>query len=242
MKSIVLGLLLFPLLTNAQEIIEPTLGLVPNKYLKAGTETFEWFFKNKESKTSFGEVTYTYGPEGDNWLLVTEVKLKGASVKWLDTTLVHRKTMRPIYHSSVNAQRRMELFFEEGRVGGFYQSFNPAKIEQINDEASRAYFDSNIYPFLIRWLNYKTGYQAILPIYDMQPGKTKRELEVQVINTAAGVWKNAAGEDKPVWVVQVVDGIDPTGVSTYYIDQATRVCYLQEIVSKGRTMLMERKQ
>ena len=78
--------------------------------------------------------------------------------------------MAPIvYHSSVNGQRTMSLSFKNNRIDGYYKNHRDGTLIDIHDQVNGPYFDSNIYPDLIRFLPLKTGYRATIPIYDFTP-------------------------------------------------------------------------
>lgn len=240
MKKLSLLLALVPSFLGAQSIVEPELGLVSAKYLKPTTETYEWLMDQPSGRRVIGQVTYTHGIEGDTWKVISAVKLSGSSATWADTSVVDRRSFRPLFHSSVNAQRRMELYYDEGSIGGFYESFQTKQKFVVQDVASRGLFDSNTYPFLLRWLPYKVGYQAVIPIYDVNPSQPKRESEVLVTDVKSDWYTLPSGEKKPVWVVTTVEGGAQQSSSTYYIDQKSRTCYMQEMIAGGRKMRMVR--
>ena len=97
------------------------------------------------------------------------------------------------------------------------------------------FFDSNVYPYLIRFLPLKENYTATIPIFDYKPTNKKQLLNAYIKNTNVGKLLN-----KEVFIVTVSDEISGEfSTSTYYIDYNTRQLLKQEINANGRQMTME---
>jgi hypothetical protein len=107
---------------------------------------------------------------------------------------------------------------------------------QINETTTESYFDSNIYPQLIRWLPLNNGYQKTISIFDYNPNAKTGVIKAFVKN----VEKSKILGNRDVWVVIVTDDIsDNKAISTYYIDIKTRQLIRQEIDIQGRKMVIE---
>ena len=118
---------------------------------------------------------------------------------------------------------------------GYYLDKASNKKTEINEKTSEDFFDSNIYPQLIRWLPLKENYKTNIAIYDYNPKKSG-VLKVNIQNTEKGMFKNI-----PVWIVKTTDGItDHKVITTFYIDLKTRQLLKQEMDMGQRKMLMER--
>ena len=65
-----------------------------------------------------------------------------------------------------HSQRDIGLKLNGKDVGGYYKNHKGHTLTKVQDKVDTPYFDSNIYPHLIRFLPLKTDYQAVNPIYD----------------------------------------------------------------------------
>jgi hypothetical protein len=137
-------------------------------------------------------------------------------------------------------QRNMVLHFGY-HITGFYNDKMKKTNTPISDTAMDAYFDSNLYPTLIRWLPFKEGYTRELSIYDYNPSGKKGILKASITYVKKGIYHSTVSGDQPVWIVTVSDEIGggENGVSDYYIGITNRKLWKQEINAGGRRMLME---
>ena len=167
------------------------------------------------------------------------VSLKNMTALWVDSTIADVKTFRPIHHASYNMQRDMVLNF--GRiVSGFYNYKSKEQNIIISDTTTNSYFDSNIYPSLIRWLPLKEGYTKDISIYDYNPSGKIGVIKAYIKEVSSGTYKSIKLGIRQVWIVTVKDeiGDQANDASIYYVDKSDRKFWKQEIKSAGRVMFM----
>lgn len=231
-------LLSFPLAGFAQEIIKPTKGIVEQKLIRDQAYQLRWLMVRDTAKIQIGVVDYNVKVAGDKIQVITNVQMKGAPSSWIDTTIVRKADLSPIYHSSYNAQRNMSLKFDK-EITGFYLNKADGKLTKISQSVTPGYFDSNFYPMLVALLPLKTGYTSSLDVFDYNPNGKIGLLKANVLGVKEGVFLSKHGERK-VWEVEVSDEISRNDTkSTYYFDQLTRQLYKQRINAGGRVMEME---
>lgn len=133
-------------------------------------------------------------------------------------------------------QRDIELNFAKTNVTGFYLDKADNNKITINETVKNDYFDSNLYPQLIRWMPLKQGYKTEISIFDYNPKAAIGVIKAYVLDTKQDKLNNI-----DVWIVTATDDISSKqAVSKYYIDMKTRDILKQEINIGPRKMLMER--
>jgi hypothetical protein len=194
-----------------------------------------WFIEKNTTKIEIGKINTEIKKVKNNVLIITTVIMNQAQTKWVDTTIAKINNLKPIYHSSFNQQRDMVLNFDE-KVTGYYFDKKTNTKNKIYETTTDSYFDSNIYPQLIRWLPLNNGYQKTISIFDYNPNAKTGVIKAFVKN----VEKSKMSGNRDVWVVTVTDDIsDNKAISTYYIDIKTRQLIRQEIDIQGRKMVIE---
>lgn len=230
----------FTNILHSQIILVPGKRAFERKWVKNEVTEMVWYALNDTTKVEIAKVGTSIIVNKSDLILVTEVKLKGSKSKWIDSSIASLATLRPIYHSSYNMQRNMVLYFGKV-VKGFY--FDKLKIcnTVISDTTTTGYFDSNLYPALIRWLPLSNGYQQSIYIYDYNPASKIGVIKAAVTNVTPGEYLSKTRGLRAVWIVTVKDeiGNGENGVSTYYVDKADRKLWQLSIDSGGKKMLMQ---
>lgn len=239
MKQLLLIFLLHFALLNvfAQgKIQRPNNNEVINSLIKDEHYQMKWYALQDTAKTEIAQVYTSVLKENDHILFKTTVKMVN-NPDWVDETIVELPNLKPIKHSSTNIQRDMLLSFEkESKVSGYYLDKANNKRTEINEKFDGDFFDSNIYPQLIRWLPLKENYKTEISIFDYNPKTSIGIVKAYVTDTKSGVYK-----DKTVWIVYVTDDIsNKHTISILYIDTHTREILKQEINMGTTKMLMER--
>jgi len=239
MKLISVTLLVFVLISgSAQSSLIPGKNSFERKWLK--NESFEmiWYLLKDTMKIEIGKVTTHTSIDKKVLTMITKVSMNNVTSSWIDSTLADITTLKPIRHSSFNKQRDMVLNFGDV-VTGFYHDKVKDQNTLIRDTVAVDYFDSNLYPMLIRWLPLKEGYKKNIAIYDYNPSARIGVMNAGIQKVTEGTYRSIKTGMKEVWIVTVADEIS-SGVATYYIDKQDRTLWKQEMNAGGRTMLMER--
>jgi hypothetical protein len=221
----------------AQKSLSPNTVQLESKYIKDETSNAVWYAAKGDQKMEIGKVTTQVKKVDKATLLIkTTVKMNQApETLWVDSTLVKTSNFQPIYHSSYNSMREMSLKFGKNKVTGYYLDKKTQKKDNINENVSSEYFDSNSYPGLIRFLPLKEHYSTEMPIFDYNPTAKKGVVKAYVEDVNTGELNG-----KKVWIVKTTDDIqDRKTIVTYYIDVVTREVLKQDIDANGRKMVME---
>jgi len=238
MKTILFAILSLSISLNSlaqDSTITPLNNSFDSKLIKNESYDMTWFIEKDTAKIEIGKINTEIKKIKNNVLIITTVIMNQAQTKWVDTTIAKINNLKPIYHSSFNQQRDMVLNFDE-KVTGYYFDKKTNTKNKIYETTTDSYFDSNIYPQLIRWLPLNNGYQKTISIFDYNPNAKTGVIKAFVKN----VEKSKMSGNRDVWVVTVTDDIsDNKAISTYYIDIKTRQLIRQEIDIQGRKMVIE---
>lgn len=221
---------------SAQNLLSPSNIKLDSKYIQEESSEVSWTMENAGKKIEIGKVTTELKKLNKKDLLVkTIVKMKQAPEAWVDSTIIKISNFQPVYHSSFNSMRNMSLTFGKNKVTGYYLDKKTQKKDLIYEATTSAYFDSNSYPVLIRFLPLKENYTAEISIFDYNPTAKKGIIKAYIEKV-----EKAEYNGKKVWIVKTTDDIqDRKTESTYYIDSITRKVIKQEINVGGRKMIME---
>ncbi|WP_340158732.1 hypothetical protein [uncultured Maribacter sp.] len=197
-----------------------------------------WYMLKDSIKIEIGKTRTEIQKKKERIYIITTVEMPSAPTTWVDSTIVGRKKLEPIYHSSFNQQRDMALNFSE-QVTGYYNDKESGEKTEISESVDLPFFDSNFYPQLIRWLPLKAGYANTIAIFDFNP-KTGSGVLTSTIKNTEQATMELKGAIKEVWKVTVTDDISKNAaISTYYIEKESRKVLKQEIDMGGRKMVME---
>ncbi|WP_375448365.1 hypothetical protein [uncultured Fibrella sp.] len=221
-------------LSHAQ--LTPSVKAIDKQWIKEEAYRMAWYMVRDTAQIQIGTVSTHLTTTKDRLTAVTSVAMKGMKGDWVDSTVCVRNTLEPIRHASYNMQRDMVLNFGKV-VTGFYRDKLRKKDTPINDTTRTPYFDSNLYPILIRWLPLKQGFTQKIAIYDYNPSAKIGVITASVGNVSSGTYASKTAGLRNVWVVDVTDEIG-NGKSTYFIDKANRRLWKQTMEANGRTMVM----
>jgi hypothetical protein len=159
--------------------------------------------------------------------MITTVKMKQFTSFWTDTSIAELPSLSPVYHSSYNSQRDMVLKFGPV-VTGYYNDLMKKENFIISDTTHSPYFDSNLYPAIIRWLPLKEGYSSSMAIYDYNPRGKIGVLKATIQSVSKDSLMMPKSGKQPVWVVKVADDIAEGSLSTLLYSRTN-----QEIAEAG---------
>ncbi|MCP2028548.1 hypothetical protein L1276_003718 [Flavobacterium sp. HSC-32F16] len=238
MKSLFLlsaGFSLLCFTANAQEKTQsPGHNEIIETLIKNEEYEMKWSAVRDTAKIEIGKVLTKISKTKNTIKVITTVKMKNMP-DWVDETTAELPNLNPVRHTSVNTQRDIELNFGK-QTTGYYLDKKDNKKTAIKEETTGDFFDSNIYPQIVRWLPLKENYKTEMTIFDYNPVTKAAILKADITNTKKGI---LAG--KPVWIVTVTDGISQNKViNTYYIDSLTNQFLKQEIDMGANKMMMEK--
>lgn len=223
---------------SAQQSLTPGKKSFRSQWIKPEKQQMTWYALKDTTRFEIGKVSTQISTDKKQITVVTLVNLKNSPTPWIDSTAAEIATLKPIFHASYNVQRDMRLVFNEKNVTGFYNDKTKKVNTSISDQTQSDYFDSNLYPILLRWLPLAEGYQQPIAIYDFNPDK-KGVLKAFVTHVKSGEFQSKKSGNRKVWIVSVRDEIgDGSTSSDYYIDKETRQLWQQQINAGNRKMLM----
>jgi hypothetical protein len=227
------------LTVRSQQLIVPGKNVADKQWIQAKTYQMDWSMLMDTMRITIGTVNTNIAILNDKVQVITNVTLKAASSSWVDTTIVRKADLSPVYHASYNSQRDMVLYFGK-QVKGWYTDKTTGMKTGISQETATGYFDSNFYPLLIGWLPLQPGYKAEIPIYDYNPDGKNGIIKAYILDVTEGTYKSTKLGLRKVWSVTVKDeiGNNADTKSIYEIDQLTRQLYKQRITAGGRIMEM----
>lgn len=235
--SVLFSLIAFT--ANAQKtLLVPGSPLIQQKLIMSDVSDMNWYMMQGATKILLGNVTTEVQRNNSLLYVITKVKMKQFGAPWVDSTVAEAGTLKPVYHSSFNSQRTMYLSFARG-ITGRYQDFINKTDTTIQEEVKSPFFDSNLYPALIRWLPLKDGYTQDIAIYNYDPKSKSGVMKASITAVKKANYESLKAGKRLVWVVTVQDEISDGATSTYFIDQLNRKVWKQEIDMPGRKMLME---
>ncbi len=216
--------------------LTPSTKTIENQWIKNEAYKMAWYMVRDTARVEIGTVSTQLTTDKDRLIAVTSVSMKGMKGDWVDSSICIRNTLSPVRHASYNSQRDMALNFGKV-VTGFYRDKMRKKDMIISDTTRTPYFDSNLYPVLIRWLPLKEGFTQKIAIYDYNPSAKIGVISASVDKVSTGTYGSRTSGLRNVWVVDVTDEIG-NGKSTYFIDKKDRRLWKQTIEASGRSMMM----
>lgn len=225
---------------DAQTKVEPGKNSFQAKWIADEQYNMKWYALRDTAKIEIATIATNVIKGKKDLTITTEVKMKNNPGPWIDSTVADINTLKPIMHSSYNTQRDMALNFGKV-VTGFYNDKLKNTNIAVSDTIGASYFDSNLYPVLVRWLPLQEGYTCSIPMYDYRPGKSGL-IHAYVKKVESGTYAAKNGKHD-VWLVTVHDEIsnDAESYSVFTIDKADRKLWQQEIVMTGRKMMIVRE-
>ncbi|HSB91492.1 MAG TPA: hypothetical protein VLC28_00180 [Flavitalea sp.] len=223
---------------SAQAVLVPGSPAIQQQYINSEITQMNWYVMKGNERLPIGNVFTQFIRNGKQLMVITTVKMKQFTSAWTDTTIAELPSLKPVYHSSHNSQRDMALNFGQV-VTGYYYDLMKKENTTISDTTHTAYFDSNLYPAIVRWLPIRNGYTASLAIYDYNPRGKVGVLKATIQSVTQDSIVMPKSGKQYVWAVKVVDEIAEGSASTYYVDPVTRRLLRQDIKIPGRLMVME---
>lgn len=222
-------------LLNAQiQVQTPEKNEIISSQIKNGQETMIWYALKGDTKIEIGKISTEITRNNKTVNVKTTVKMADKP-DWIDETIAELPQLKPVKHTSFNTQRDMVLNFGK-TVTGYYTDKTTNTKTEINEKVEGSFFDSNLYPQIIRWLPLKEGYKTDIAIFDYNPKASIGAMKAHVIDTQKGTFQN-----KEVWIISVTDDISNNAVKmAFYIDTKSNQMLKQEMDAGGRKMIMER--
>ena len=216
--------------------LRPARESFERKWVKSENYDMTWYALRDTARIEIGRISTRINENEGQIVVISTVDMKGMKGTWIDSSICEKTTLRPIRHASYNQQRDMVLNFGQ-IVKGFYTDKKQGKNTPINDTTRTTYFDSNLYPVLIRWLPLKNGFTQKIAIYDYNPSAKIGVIGASVNGVSSATYNSQKSGLREVWIVDVTDEIS-NGKSQYYVDKVSRKLWKQTMEAGGRNMMM----
>ncbi|SHL34460.1 hypothetical protein [Flavobacterium chilense] len=222
---------------TAQTKLLPGDKTIETKWIKSEKYAMNWYAMKDTAKFEIAKIITTVNPTKKDLTIITDVEIKNAKVKWVDSTIVAMPSLAPVYHSSFNMQR--DIVLKYGKTVTGYHTAKGKEKENISETLTDPCFDSSFYPYLLRLLPLKEGYTKEIAIFDYNPQKTGL-FTASVKSVKSDTCKTKKGKLE-VWAVTVADEIggSATNTVTYYIGKTDRKLWKQEFSARGQHFVME---
>lgn len=235
--SLFILIAILPGFITAQQIL-PGSSQLQAKWIQNSTYTMKWYMLNDTARKEVGEINTTIKRQDQTVIVSQQVKINGMRDPWVDSTIADLKSFAPIYHSSSNSQRTMQLQFKGPLVSVVYINNINKKTQNFSDTTTGSFFDSNIYPNLLAWLALKPGFKADIPVYNWNSVSDNGVVNVKVEDVKEQNYSLTNGQTVPVFVISVKDEISHSS-STYIIGKSDRRTYEIQTSAGPRKMLMK---
>ncbi|HCL05672.1 MAG TPA: hypothetical protein DHW64_06785, partial [Chitinophagaceae bacterium] len=169
--------------------------------------------------------------------IYTNLTMLSTNEQWIDSSIADANNLRPLYRSSVNPNRALELKYGK-TIAGYYLDKKTNKKQAINETAKDLFFDSYIYPYLLGALPLQSGYKSSMKVYDYKPANSSHIKNTRIEEVKTNRYKSDITGEHAVWQVSVWE--EATGEKyEYYIDKDSRRLWKIEILAaNGQRFLM----
>ncbi|MCA6364265.1 MAG: hypothetical protein IM638_14600 [Bacteroidetes bacterium] len=238
MKKLLIAICVVPLgFALAEQPLVPGSSYIDMHTIKPVRYETSWFMMVGKKEIPIGLMTDSVRFANGKLYVVSTMRMRNSDRLWIDSTIADSATLKPIRHSSVNAQREMVLNFNP-IITGHYINLKKNERKEIRDTVSAAYFDSNLYTHLVRWVKLEDGLKKDITIYNYDPDKKSGIMQMHIAEVKSQVFTSGKNNKYEVWRVVVTDDISPGLASVYYIRKSDRQLVHQEIV-KGKKVKMK---
>lgn len=171
----------------------------------------------------------------------TRIVLPGGATIWTDTTIAELTTLKPVYRSSDNAEKKYHISYGN-TIEGYYLDKRTGKGSLIKESSNGGFFDSFIYPYLLGALPLTSGYKAVLPVYEYKPGAPGNISSIRITEVKSNMYSSGMTGEHAVWQVSVLE--EGTNLKyEYYIDKESRKLWKVGIqASNGKRYLLVDKE
>lgn len=206
-------------------------------YLANECYRMQWYSIEDEGEVFMGNVDVQIVHDDKKITVIRSVFLKDIEQTWTDYSIVGASDLSPIFHSSFSSQRDLTLKFGRRIVGNYMDKGN-GKVVPIDFFPRKRYYDSSIFPHLIRWSNLETGKPISIPLYNHVPYRRDSLIAGRIFEIAETDYMRA-NETAKALSVKATSGITKHGsVTTFTIDRETRLILRMGVENEGRKSFM----
>ena len=232
MRTVSIIILIFVFLdTNAQTILTPGDNSFDKRFIKNTHFEMSYTAVSGRQAVEISSFDVEVRVNGKTISVFTRLNLLAGNGVWTDTSIADATSLKPMYRSSDNSDRRYYIKYGNA-VEGYYYDKKSAKGSPIKEIGKAGFFDSFIYPYLLGALPLSSGYKAILPVYEYKPGNKNNVSNTRITEVKSSMYKSDLTGEHDVWQVSVLE--DGTNVKyDYYIDKESRKLWKVDILASN---------
>ena len=244
MKKLILLLLMQAVGLNCLSQTKILLGdkSIDRTFLKSDTYNMTYSIKQNGSYIEIGNYETEISVDKQNFEVKTTLAFHKSDVLWKDHFIADANSFKPVSSSSDRSgDRTLKLNFSDKIVGEI--QYKNGKKTQINELTNKEFFDIATYPYILKALPLKSGYKAIIPVYDYEAVDTnERYCNVIIKEVKTDLFVSTLTGEHQVWKVSVFEESTKHNFQ-YYIDKSNRKIWQINIVSaKGDVILLKNKE
>lgn len=226
----------------AQVRILPGDKLIDKSFFKTENYTMSYSIKQNGSYIEIGNYETIIMIDNNKLDVQTNLSFHNSNILWKDHFVADANNLKPISSSSDRSgDRILKLNFSDNIVGEI--QYKTSKKTQIKENNPKNIFDISTYPFILKALPLKSGYKAIIPVYDYEAvDENKRFCNVIIKEVKSDQYISDLTGEHQVWKVNVFEESTKHNFQ-YYIDKSDRRIWQIKIVSaKGDAILLKNKE
>lgn len=185
-----------------------------------------------EVSTLFIQINTT----GKTWSVITTLNLVGSEDQWLDTSIADATTFKPVYRSSFNPNRELQLKYDN-EVTGYHYDKKTSKRTTVKEPIHESFYDSYAYPYMLGLLPLTSGYTTSIPVYEFKAANGNNIIKTTIEEVKSNVYTSSLSGTHKVWQVNILEG-GTNDRYIYYIDKESRRIWKIEISTKDMNLVM----
>lgn len=215
---------------------------IDKTFLKSDTYTMGYSIKQNGSYIEIGNYKTIIMIDNNKFDVQTNLSFLNSDILWKDHFVADANSLKPISSSSDRSgDRILKLNFSDNIVGEI--QYKTGKKTQIKENNPKNFFDISIYPFILKALPLKSGYKAIIPVYDYEAvDENKKFCNVVIKEVKSDQYISDFTGEHQVWRVSVFEESSKHNFQ-YFIDKNDRRIWQITIAShKGDHILLKNKE
>lgn len=244
MKKLILVLLTqtINLDCQSQTKILPGDSTIDKAYIKSEFYNMSYSIKQNGSFIEIGEYETKITNVNNKFDVKTTLSFHNSEIVWEDHFIADANSLKPMTSiSERSGDRTLKLNFSDKIVGEIQNK--TGEKTQINEHPDQDFFDIATYPYILKALPLKSGYKAIIPVYDYEAvGENHRFCNVIIKEVKTDLFVSTLTGEHQVWKVSVFEESTKHNFQ-YYIDKNDRRIWQITIVTiKGVNILLKNKE
>ena len=221
----------------SQEILVPGENTFDKRFIKNAKYEMACFAVSGKQLVPVSSFTVQVNANAKTIGIYTNLTMLSTNEQWIDSSIADANSLKPLYRSSVNPNRALELEYSK-TIAGYYLDKKTNKKQVINETVKDLFFDSYIYPYLLGALPLQSGYKRSMKVYDYKPANSSHIKTTSIEEVKTNMYKSEMTGEHAVWQVSVWEEANGEKYE-YYIDKDSRRLWKIEILAaNGQRFLM----